>query len=108
MIEITRYNIYAFGTKACQHGIQDDVYEAVCSFSSKYRGYIIMGIEDDGTPIGINRNMVRDPEMPLQSAFPGQMEILRLNLFFLLQNIIPNHTNDHRSKITAVADHACN
>ena len=32
--------------KACQNGIYDDVYETVCSFSNRYGGYIIMGIED--------------------------------------------------------------
>ena len=46
--------------KTCQHGVQEDVYETVCSFSNRYGGYIIMGAKDDGTPIGINRNMVKD------------------------------------------------
>ena len=46
--------------KTCQHGVKEDVYETVCSFSNRYGGYIIMGAEDDGTPIGINRNMVKD------------------------------------------------
>ena len=46
--------------KNCQYGIQEDVYETVCSFSNRYGGYIIMGVEDDGTPIGINPNMVKD------------------------------------------------
>lgn len=46
--------------KTCQYGIQEDVYETVCSFSNRYGGYIIMGVEDDGTPIGINPNMVKD------------------------------------------------
>jgi hypothetical protein len=39
--------------KTCQHGVQEDVYETVCSFSNIYGGYIIMGVEDDGTPIGM-------------------------------------------------------
>ena len=46
--------------KTCQYGIQEDAYETVCSFSNRYGGYIIMGVEDDGTPIGINPNMVKD------------------------------------------------
>ena len=46
--------------RTCQRGIQEDVYETVCSFSNRYVGYIIMGVEDDGTPIGINRNMSKD------------------------------------------------
>ena len=44
--------------KTCQHGIQEDVYDTVCSFSNRYGGYIIMGVEDDGTPIGINPNLI--------------------------------------------------
>ena len=46
--------------KNCQHGVQEDVYETVCSFSNRYGGYIIMGVEDDGIPIGINPNIVKD------------------------------------------------
>lgn len=45
--------------KTCQYGIQEEVYETVCSFSNRYGGYIIMGVEDDGSPIGINPNMVK-------------------------------------------------
>ena len=29
--------------KTCQHGVQEDVYEIVYSFSNRYGGYIIMG-----------------------------------------------------------------
>ena len=36
--------------KTCQHGVQEDVYETVCSFSNRYGGYIIMGAEDTGVP----------------------------------------------------------
>ncbi len=46
--------------KECQNGIYDDVYETVCSFSNRYGGYIIMGVKDNGTPIGLNRNMIKD------------------------------------------------
>lgn len=46
--------------KECQNGIYDDVYETVCSFSNRYGGYIIMGVMDNGTPIGLNRNIIKD------------------------------------------------
>ena len=46
--------------KECQNGIYDDVYETVCSFSNRYGGYIIMGVKDNGIPIGLNRNMIKD------------------------------------------------
>ena len=32
--------------KTCQYGIQEDVYETVCSFSNRYGGYIIMRSRD--------------------------------------------------------------
>ena len=46
--------------KACQNGIQEDVYETVCSFSNRYGGYIIMGVKDGGKPIGLNPSMIKD------------------------------------------------
>lgn len=46
--------------KECQNGIYDDVYETVCSFSNRYGGYIIMGVMDNGTPIGLNQNIIKD------------------------------------------------
>ena len=32
----------------------------VCSFSNRYGGYIIMGVEDGGKPIGINKKLIKD------------------------------------------------
>lgn len=46
--------------KACQSGVQEDVYETVSSFSNRYGGYIIMGADDDGTPIGVDERIVLD------------------------------------------------
>lgn len=40
--------------------IKYDVYETVCSFSNRYGGYIIMGVEDGGKPIGINKKLIKD------------------------------------------------
>lgn len=46
--------------KECQNGIHEDVYQTVCSFSNRYGGYLILGVKDDGRPIGINKAMVKD------------------------------------------------
>ena len=46
--------------KACQTGVQEDVYETVSSFSNRYGGYIIMGVDDDGTPLGVDERIVLD------------------------------------------------
>ena len=42
--------------KKCESGLNNSVFETVCSFSNRYGGYILLGIEDDGTVIGVNRN----------------------------------------------------
>lgn len=45
--------------KTCQNGIYGDVYESVCSFSNRYGGYIIMGADDDGNPLGVNKSLIQ-------------------------------------------------
>ena len=89
--------------KTCQHGVQEDVYETVCSFSNRYGGYIIMGAEDDGTPIGINRNMVKD----MKKNFVNQLnnpdkifpyvttEDLRMDLMEKVRNLAKSKNPDH-------------
>jgi ATP-dependent DNA helicase RecG len=46
--------------KQASNGIHSDVYESVCSFSNRYGGYILLGVEDDGTVLGVNRNAAPD------------------------------------------------
>lgn len=46
--------------KECVNQIHDSVYETVSAFSNRYGGHIIMGVKDDGTPIGVNRNVAKD------------------------------------------------
>lgn len=46
--------------KECVNQIHDSVYETVSAFSNRYGGYIIMGVQDGGIPIGVNRNAVKD------------------------------------------------
>lgn len=40
--------------------IQSNIYETVSSFSNRYGGYIIPGVDDNGTPVGINTNYLHD------------------------------------------------
>lgn len=42
--------------KKCVDGLSNSVYETVCSFSNRYGGYILLGVGDDGTVVGINRS----------------------------------------------------
>ena len=45
--------------KRCKDNITHTVYETVCSFSNRYGGYILLGVEDDGTVSGIEPDAVR-------------------------------------------------
>jgi len=36
--------------------ITKDVYETVCAFSNREGGHILVGVKDDGTVIGVDRN----------------------------------------------------
>lgn len=39
--------------KRCGNGIENDVYETVCSFLNRFGGDIFMGVLDDGTVLGV-------------------------------------------------------
>lgn len=46
--------------KSCTNEISESVYETVSSFSNRYGGWIIMGVQDGGIPVGVNRNAAKD------------------------------------------------
>lgn len=46
--------------KESRTAIPSNVYETVSSFSNRYGGYIILGVDDNGTPVGINPNCLHD------------------------------------------------
>jgi ATP-dependent DNA helicase RecG len=46
--------------KECVNGLNNSVWETVCSFSNRYGGHLILGATDDGEPIGVNGNAVQD------------------------------------------------
>lgn len=41
--------------KRCVNELTNTVFETVSSFSNRYGGYLFLGVEDDGTVIGVNR-----------------------------------------------------
>ena len=45
--------------KESKNEIPDNIYETVSSFSNRYGGYIILGVDDNGVPIGMNRKAVQ-------------------------------------------------
>lgn len=46
--------------KSCTNEISESVYETVSSFSNRYGGWIILGVKDGGSPVGVNRNAVKN------------------------------------------------
>lgn len=46
--------------KRCGNGIQNDVYETVCSFLNRFGGDIFMGVLDNGCVKGVPKKAVRD------------------------------------------------
>lgn len=46
--------------KRCGNGIEQDVYQTVCSFLNRFGGDIFMGVLNDGTVIGVPTNAASD------------------------------------------------
>lgn len=46
--------------KRCGNGIENDVYETVCSFLNRFGGDIFLGVLDNGTVIGVPENAAPD------------------------------------------------
>ena len=46
--------------KECKNEVTSEVYPTVCSFSNRFGGHILMGVNDDGEIIGINPKCVKD------------------------------------------------
>jgi ATP-dependent DNA helicase RecG len=45
--------------KRCSNELPKSVYETVCSFSNRYGGYVLLGVEDDGAVSGVAPEAVR-------------------------------------------------
>lgn len=41
--------------KSCTNEISESIYETGSSFSNRYGGWIIMGVQDGGIPVGIRK-----------------------------------------------------
>lgn len=46
--------------KECKNEVASEVYPTVCSFSNRFGGHLFMGVQDDGTIIGINPKCVKE------------------------------------------------
>ena len=72
--------------KECHNELTKTVYETVCSFSNRYGGYILLGVNDAGEITGVNPNavsgmkknfvnMLNNPQMVNPVLFLGLEEI---------------------------------
>jgi len=43
--------------KLCKNGLTNSIFETVSAFSNRYGGHIILGVEDNGKIVGINKNL---------------------------------------------------
>jgi ATP-dependent DNA helicase RecG len=46
--------------KECVTRLNNSVYETVCSFSNRYGGHLLLGIDDNGDIVGVNPSAVKD------------------------------------------------
>lgn len=58
---------FAIEYKECANGLNDSVFETVCSFSNRYGGHILLGVTEEeqdgrkiGRVIGVNQSLVQD------------------------------------------------
>ena len=46
--------------KRCGNGIENDIYETVCSFLNRFGGDLFLGVLDDGTVVGVPEKAAPD------------------------------------------------
>ena len=85
--------------KECVNELSNSVWETVCSFSNRYGGHLILGVDDDGVPKGVNpkavqqmkrnfANMLNNPAKVSPSLFLS-LEEIELDGFLLLHVYVP-------------------
>lgn len=110
--------------KRCGNGIENDVYETVCSFANRFGGYILCGVLDDGTIKGIPENaaksmisnfvtVISNPQLfsPVIFLDPEIVEIDGKTIIFIhvpissqvhtYKKVIYDRLNDSDVKVTA-------
>ena len=68
--------------KRCGSGIENDVYETVCSFLNRFGGDIFLGVLDDGTVTGVPEKAAPDMIKKLYQL-PKQSLIIYPNRLFM-------------------------
>lgn len=69
--------------KRCGNGIENDVYESVCSFLNRFGGDIFMGVLNDGTVRGVPEEAAGDMIKNFIKSLVILQCLLRLFILFL-------------------------
>jgi ATP-dependent DNA helicase RecG len=72
--------------KRCRDKLSRTVFETVCSFSNRYGGDILLGVEDDGTVTGIAPEAVRQLKKDFANALNNH-QIFNPTLFVELEEV---------------------
>lgn len=67
--------------KECVNGLNNSVFETVCSFSNRYGGYMLLGVKEvdkKGVVIGVNPNCIVD--MKKNFVMAGFMTVMKMQI----------------------------
>ena len=94
--------------KRCGQQPERDTFETVCSFANTFGGSIFLGVEDDGTVVGVNagnllpvkRNVINVVNNPRLFDSPVALEFEELDYYGkpVLRLWVPPSPNMHRFK----------
>lgn len=94
--------------------VPKNIYETVCAFSNKYGGNIYLGVKDDGTILGLNKDnltsMKKDFVTTIQSSIKMDPPLyLDINEFYIdgkyiLHVYVPDSSQVHRLNARAIYD----
>lgn len=94
--------------KQSQDKLNKDVFETVCAFLNRKGGELVLGVKDDGTPIGINpdklgkikkewANGLHNPQQ-LSPPFDLELEAISVDGKMLLYCLVPESSQVHFCK----------
>jgi len=72
--------------KTCENKLSDSVYETVSSFSNRYGGYMLLGVENDGTIVGVNPDKAEDMKHNFATAL-NNPNMMAPTLFIALEPV---------------------
>lgn len=72
--------------KKCVNSLSSSLFETISSFSNRFGGYILLGIDDNGTVLGVNRNAVAEMKKNFVNSLNNPQKITP-SLFINLEEI---------------------